>query len=428
MSADDQTCPSCGARVPAGADRCDLCGTPVEASDESPDTPSDESAEPDQPPATDENQASGADEEGGDAPPVFCNQCGWENPSGAQYCSRCGEPLQDLSDASPAGTRRVMGDLPSSPADDDEEDTSSSSAEESEEEEVDEQVAIGKQIAFVLGGALAVVLGLFFVTQWSNQYEWGDGSSSPPQSAQAGAGGSGPSASRSSDGQRPMGGSGPNSQQSSPTDLQALLDQTADSLTGPVAEKIDSLRTRIDQASGGEQRKLKAKLVNLYIGAGHPDRAAVVQKELASATGRVDAQRRAADLLYRWMQKLERQGQREQVFQVARHAAQAYETVSEQRPEDLDARTRMGEAYLLTNKPMRGIKTINAVLDDDSTFVPARFQKGLALLQINRLDQAQNQFERVKQYAESDAPFYQQAERALKVIEKRQSSAPAGGE
>ncbi|MFB6098753.1 MAG: tetratricopeptide repeat protein, partial [Salinibacter sp.] len=166
--------------------------------------------------------------------------------------------------------------------------------------------------------------------------------------------------------------------------------------------------------------------VNLLIGAGHPGRAAVVQKKLAEATGTVEAQRRTADLLYRWMQKMQSQGQRRKVFQVARHAAQAYEKVANRRPEDLDARTRMGEAYLLTNEPMKGIKAINAVLDDDSTFVPARFQKGLALLQISRLDQAMKQFNKVKKYAEKGSPFYQQAEQALKVIKQQRAQSASG--
>jgi cytochrome c-type biogenesis protein CcmH/NrfG len=127
------------------------------------------------------------------------------------------------------------------------------------------------------------------------------------------------------------------------------------------------------------------------------------------------------------MQKVQGQGQRQQVFQVAQHAARAYETVADQRPDDLDARTRMGEAYLLTNEPMKGIKAINGVLDEDSTFVPARFQKGLALLQINRLDQATKQFEMVRQYAEDGSPFSQQAERAIKVIEEQRTQSTSGG-
>jgi len=433
MTTDSRTCPSCGARVPPDADRCDLCGTPVEESAETPGEPDDEPVDANAPPAGKEEKreadapsgAESAGPESDDDPSVFCNQCGWENPPGARYCSRCGEELQDLSAATPDGTRQVSADLPTGSA------SGASTEPETEdvpdEPEIDEQAAMGRQIVLVVGGALVLVLGLFFVTQWSNQYEWNQDSESSAPSAQAGAeGGTSPSA-QPSGGQAPMsapgqGGSG----RGEPTDLQALLDQTADSLTGSIAGQIDSLQTRIDQASGNEKRQLQTELVNLYIGAGHPGRAAVVQKDVVEATGSVDAQRRAADLLYRWMQKLQGQNQREQVFQVARHAARAYETVADQRPDDLDARTRMGEAYLLTNEPMRGIEAINTVLDEDSTFVPARFQKGLALLQINRLDQATKQFEMVRQYAEEGSPFSQQAERAIEVIKEQRTQSTSG--
>jgi hypothetical protein len=330
----------------------------------------------------------------------------------------------------------VSADLPTGSASDaptDAEENDASDEPGEDEPERDEQAAMGGQIALVVGGALVLVLGLFFVTQWSAQYEWGGDSGSTASSAQAGAGGSGAggsssSSARSSGDRRPMSGPGQGgSRREEPTDLRVVLDQTADSLAGSVAGRIDSLQTRIDQASGAEKRQLQTELVNLFIGAGHPGRATVVQREIAEATGSVDAQRRAADLLYRWMQKLQGRRQREQVFQVARHAAQAYETVANQRPDDLDARTRMGEAYLLTNEPMRGINAINAVLDEDSTFVPARFQKGLALLQINRLDQATKQFEMVKQYTEDGSPFSQQAERAIKVIKQQRSQSTSGG-
>lgn len=421
MSTDDRTCPSCGARVPDGAARCDLCGTTLESADPPDDPEEDPADEGDaastHAPSEEVSPKAEPSEEGGsdEASGVFCNQCGWENPAGARYCSQCGEELQDLSSASPEGTRRVAADLPSGGP------GASTSSGEEDESEGDVQGAMGQQIALVVGGALVLVLGLFFVTQWSAQQEWGDGGGSEAAPTDAGGG----PAAQSSGGQPPMassgGGGGP-----APMDLQALLDQTADSLTGPMVQQIDSLRARVEQASGTSKRQLQAELVNLLIGAGHPGRAALVQKELADATGAVDAQRRAADLLYRWMQKVQGQGQREQVFQVARHAAQAYEKVSEQRPGDLDARTRMGEAYLLTNEPMRGIQSINAVLEEDSTFVPARFQKGLALLQINRLDQARQQFEMVREYAEEGSPFAQQADRAITVIEEQRTGGASG--
>jgi hypothetical protein len=407
--------------VPAGADRCELCGTTIEAAG-----PPDESGATD--PEGSDNPEEGSQAPGPKASPgpsetgpdsVFCNQCGWENPSNAKYCSQCGEALQDLSEGAPPGTRRVAAALPtrSAPGDEKEGDPK---ADEDHSESDDEQAAIGQRIVLVVGGALALVVGLFFVTQWSAQQTWGGESSSGPTAA-ASAEQSGAGAQQSSGAaQRPM-ASG--TSREAPTDLRTLLNETADSLTGAIAQQIDSVRTRAEQASGGTKRQLQVELTNLLIGAGHPGRAALVQKELADATGQVEARRRAADLLYRWMQKLQGGGQRQQVFQVARHAAEAYSQVAEQRPDDLDARTRMGEAYLLTNAPMRGIQAINSVLGEDSTFVPARFQKGLALLQINRLDQAAREFERVQQFAEEGSPFFQQANRALSVItERRQAS------
>lgn len=204
-------------------------------------------------------------------------------------------------------------------------------------------------------------------------------------------------------------------------DLDALVDELGDSLEGERAESADSLRTLVEQATGEERRRLQGELVALYLDAEVLGRAALVQSRMAE-DGDVDAQRRAADLLYRWMRAVEADGDRAQVSEVAGHVAQAYAAVAEQRPEDLDARTRMGEAYLLTNSPMEGINEINAVLDDDSTFVPARFQKGLALLQINRLNEAARQFERVLEYASEDDPFYRQAERAIEVINEQGSS------
>jgi ribosomal protein L40E len=429
MSADPRTCPSCGAHVSPEADRCELCGTPVDSGDapdrESPveGTQTGEESE--------EVETERSESESEDGPSVFCNQCGWENPSGARYCSRCGEALQDLSDASPDGTRPVTADLPTGPSSADpsatETDPSSEEDGEPEVQEVDEQAAMGRRIMLVVGGALALVLGLFFVTQWSAQYEWEDGASSEAPAAQAGGGGDATSA-PSSGGEGPMSTPGQGGgERAEPMDLQELLDRTADPIEGAMAGQIDSLETQIEQASGAEKQQLQTELVNLLIGAGHPGRAAAVQRALAEARGTVEAQRRAADLLYRWMQKVQRQGEREQVFQVARHAAQAYAAVVEQRPDDLDARTRMGETYLLTNEPMRGIKAINAVLDDDSTFVPARFQKGLALLQINRLDQAVRQFEMVNRYAEEGSPFARQADRAIKAIEEQRARSSSGG-
>jgi hypothetical protein len=290
---------------------------------------------------------------------------------------------------------------------------------------------MGQQLLVVVGVALVLVLGLFFVTQWSQDYEWGgDESSSEPAATQSPGEAGSPSSAPGGSAAGPSGGgamSGAPSAQGSPTDLQTLVENLGGAVEGPVAGKIDSVRTALDGATGEQESQLRAQLVRLYIGAGTPGRAALAQSTLADQTGRVEDRRRQANLLYKWMRRVEQQGNRAKVADVARHVAEAYAAVVEQRPQDLDARTRMGEAYLLTNNPMQGIQAINQVLEDDSTFVPARFQKGLALLQINRLDQAVRQFERVMRHAGQDDPFYRQAKRAIEVIREQTSSSGGGG-
>ncbi|MEF8938837.1 MAG: zinc-ribbon domain-containing protein [Salinivenus sp.] len=427
MADSSDSCPSCGAQVPADADQCTLCGTPVDEEDPPPDSSSaeDVEAEADAPgasPASDSSDPSDA----GTPDRVFCTQCGFENPGGANYCSRCGTELQDLSGAGPSpGTTPVSADLPRGETESTEDPATEAPAPDAPEAENDDgRQAVGSQVVWMVGLGIVVVLGFFFATRWSQQYQWSgqEGNASPAATAEerpaAQGGGASPSASG--------GGAGPQGTTDAPdTDLGTLVDELGGPVDGPVADKIDSLRAVADEASGDRRRQARAELVRMYIGAGTPGRAALVQGRLAEATGTVDDQRRAADLLYRWMRQVEQEGDRARVADVAGHVAAAYETVAEQRPQDLDARTRMGEAYLLTNNPMEGIRTINDVLGEDSTFVPARFQKGLALLQINRLDQAIEQFRRVKEYADPQQPFYKQAERAIEIIEKRRSSAAA---
>jgi hypothetical protein len=313
----------------------------------------------------------------------------------------------------------VAADLPSAPAGEE-----SSSA---DPPASDEQAVMGQRIMLMVGGALVLVVGLFFVTQWSQQYQWGDsGSDTEAPSAQSaapgqGEGGSGPVGGGIAARQQSQGGAS-----GSLTDLGTLVRQQADSVGSAMAGQVDSLRSRVRSAQGDSKQQLRAQLVNLLIGAGQPGRAALQQTRLAEASGATDDRRRAADLLYKWMRKLQGEGNRQSVVEVARHVAEAYGAVVDARPDDLDARTRMGEAYLLTNKPMEGIRAINSVIEDDSTFVPARFQKGLALLQIGRIQQALSEFRAVRGNAEQGSPFFRQAGQAIDAIQKRMNESQSG--
>ena len=419
--ADDHSCSSCGARVPADADQCELCGTSVPtASDSSDSPPSDTDASGEAAP-TAGDAADPSPEPGADASDaVYCHQCGHENPVAANFCSQCGTELEDLAGTtSPEGTRAVTADLP--------EGTDEAAASEAPADVPDDSEAeVGRQLAWMVGAGLVLVLGFFGITQWSQQYEWGGEQGGPSASASQGASAQGqrPAAQGGTTSERPAGAQGMTTE---PKALQALVTELGDTLNGPVVGQIDSLRSLESDATGQEKQRVQSELVRLYIGAGAPGHAALVQQKLADASGTVEARRRAADLLYQWMRQVERTAGRARVSDVARHVASEYEGVVQKRPQNLDARTRMGEAYLLTNNPMKGIQAINGVLKDDSTFVPARFQKGLALLQINRVDQAVQQFKRVKAHADAQNPFYKQAERAIEVINERTSTQGGSG-
>ena len=430
-----QPCPSCGARVPVDAARCDLCGatipddpspdsapeapddavSPSPGSDGSSDTPPDASPDADGERApSEEIEAAGA----------FCNECGWQNPPGANFCSRCGAELQDMSsDTVPEGTRPVAADLPrgtAPPASD------APPAGNAADEEA-EQAAMGNRILLYVGGAAMAVVALFFVTLWSQSQTWGSEEASGPQTSSQAAQRSSPASNGGpSQGSRPSPGSAANGGAIT-TDLQQLARETGAEIPSTVSDRVDSLRQVIDTASGATRQRAQGQLVNLYVGAGQTGRAAVLQQSIAETSDSTEAWRRAGDLLYRWMQQFQQQGQRQQAFPVAQAAATAYETVAERVPDDLRARTRMGESYLLTNSPMKGIQTINDVLAEDSTFVPARFQKGLAFLQISRFEQAIAEFERVKGFSSEGEPYYRQADRAIQIIRERTQSAAGSG-
>jgi ribosomal protein L40E len=475
MATDATTCPSCGAHVPSGHHRCELCGTPVShesdddrteaeatpgtqpaapegegaSADDSPTEPSAEESSAEESSAEESSaEASRPEESPAEAPAgggVYCNQCGWQNPEGANFCSRCGSELQKVEGVSaPDGTRRVTADLPSGEPNASGGEAASAQEESPQEEspqaggedaaaaEDEEQQLMGQQLTMVVGTALLVVIGLFFVTLWSQSQSWGSGSgngsgdasgSAPAQVPAPGGGGAQSGPAQPGGSGSPTGGTGAGIQRQ---DLSGLADSTSGEMPSSIRRDVDSLRTRLEEVSGVRARRTKAQLVNLYVGAGQVGRAAVLQQEIARSAGDVDEWQRAANLLYKWMQQLSSEDSRQKAFQVASQAALAYEKVVAEKPDDLDARTRMGETYLLTNNPMKGIEAINGVLEDDSTFVPARFQKGLALLQINRLDQAISQFEKVKQYADEGSGFYQQADRAIRIINERSGSGGGG--
>lgn len=114
-------CLSCGAALREGAERCDLCGTPAGATGAASDPPAAAS-----PVAT--------------AVPRFCTACGQENPVGARFCNACGAALAVAAPALPSASAEPAP----RPASD-----------------------VGRQALALVGIGLAVVVGLYGLSVWS---------------------------------------------------------------------------------------------------------------------------------------------------------------------------------------------------------------------------------------------------------------------
>lgn len=432
--ASSRSCPSCGARVADDAERCDLCGESLpneKASDSEPNTSpaaEDAPAPSEAVPVESDAPSDAPSDAHRDAPAsqgVYCNQCGWENPAGSNFCSQCGTELQNVggegrnSPEPRSGTRPVAANLPGPSASEASTDTSDASPEDSEDGEYQ---LMSQQVLLVVGSAVLALVALFFITVWSQGQTWGDAGEEAASTAPAQ---NGAPASPGTGG--PVGGAG--SFGGAAPDLATLVAQNDTELPPDLAERTDSLETQLPEATGAEKRRLQEQLVNLYVGADAFGRAAEVQKAMAEATQATSDWRRAGDLMYNWMEQVgqESDGRNPAIVPIGQEAVAAYEEVIEREPGNLDVRTDMATVLLRSNSPMRGVEELNRVLEEDPDFVPARFNKGIALLWIGRLEQAIEQFEKVQQIAGEDSPNYQQAEQAIQLVRDQMEGSSGTG-
>lgn len=357
------SCAQCGARLPAGAVRCDLCGTPVGA------TPSElDSAAPSAAPSP--------------AGRVFCNQCGHANPAGSRFCSQCGARLE--ASASDAAAPAVVPATPP-PAD-------------APAPPPDAQKGLGAQVALIVGMGLVIVLVLYAITSISNGGLQLGGDAAEPAATER--------------------------QAASPDDPRSAIEIHSElPLPEQIAADVQTLEADISAASGAERLAKQRELVTLLVGAGRPDRAAIVQQEIAQDVDTPAEWERAGNFFYDWMDQISGQHQAE----VADLAIRAYQRVLEVQPENHDVRATMAVAYLYDpNNPMKAIEETNRVLEAEPDHVQANFNRGLMLMQINRFEQAVTQFERVQTLVEPTSPIYQQAAQVIATLRETQARQAQG--
>lgn len=366
-----QTCESCGARIDAGAEVCNLCGTPVagvpqiEVSQER-DSSQESSSSP--------VEGLGIIQSGdllSDVPPE-CDTCGHRNPGGSRFCNRCGSRLVP-NRAIDSGERSAGTIAPASQVI--AEARESKASHEGKSGKITDlgttDKTVGKQVIIVVSAALLLVVALYAVTTMSG-----------------GSGGSFDSIAQPSQDQ-----------------------QTVEPLASQWQDREGRLMSEIEQATGDAQIDARRRLIDMYFAADRLDFAADQTVLIAEAIGSEDEWILAGNLYFDWMQR----APDTQKAPWAQKAVGAYQAALDMNPDNLDVRTDMAIAYLYDpQNSMLAIQETNRVLAADSTHIQANFNRGIMLNQINRTDQAIEQFERVKRIiGNPEDPVYQRAEGAI---------------
>jgi hypothetical protein len=272
---------------------------------------------------------------------------------------------------------------------------------------------LGAGAALVVGVAVLLVAVLYGWSAWSgSQAAEDDGAESGPPPAMAG----GP----------PGGGGSATGNDPARGDVPAVVLQVQEGdMPAGIAARTDSLQNVIETRGGRRKRLARRQLGRLFAETGLTGRAAAQQWLLAREAGDdPEAWERAGLLLYDWMTTLRQDQDRARTAQVARLTTDAYERFLQSQPDNYDARTDLAVAYLFTNNPMRGISEIRRVLDEAPDHIGARFNYGLMQRMIGRNATAVAQFERVREAAGEDSPYYEQAGQIIQQINEETGGNP----
>ena len=253
----------------------------------------------------------------------------------------------------------------------------------------------------IVGIGVLLVLGLFLISIYSSQMQQ-SGTTASSQAA-------GPDASA----QTPAGVAGA---QISPQEVRRQTREAP--LEENLQRRVDTIVSEAEALEGDAAYEKRAELVDLFIGFGHRGRAALAQEAIARDRQTFASWRAAGNLLYDWMRGEEGASR----SAIASMAAQAYEEALEIGPNDPNVRTDLATAYLETNNPMRGVQQVKQVLADNPDHVKARFNYGIMLLRIQRLEQALEQFEHVRRLAEDGSQAHQQATELISLVREQMST------
>lgn len=376
-------CQGCGARLPSSAARCDLCGTAAFERDVEFDTPDFPGLENRQSRAVEKNgitrpesgvSARDSADEIVPVEVVYCNQCGVRNPQGARYCNRCGEGIIILQRGDVQDVSRNTESAPGESAYPGVAAPGSPSLPPGERMHGSDRVSVApsqegatRQVGIIVGAGVLIVVVWYVFTMLVQDRA----SSSSPD----------------------------------------LFSASSVSIPPQFQEKESELRAAMADVEGEDRILLQKELVDLYIASNRMDLAAGEAEQISMFENTETSWVATANLYYDWMESTDSAGK---AF-FAKKSIAAYRRALEINPENLDARTDMAIAYMYDpDNPMLAIQETIKVLEYDSLHVNANFNRAIMLLQINRVEQALEQLERVKRIVgDPNDPVYQRAEEVI---------------
>lgn len=367
----DSTCASCGARLEDSSEKCPLCGWTIGTEDHDLRI-SDQKDEASESPSPAAESNAEADEK---ASGLFCHNCGSKNLLEANFCSSCGTKLHKSEQSATVKKAELPPELKKEVETTPEKEAEAASI---ESEEPASSGASGMHVGMLITASLLIVTALYMITAFSKR-AFPTSEVAPQQQAEAAT-------------QQPPSEAAP--------------------LSSELEAQVGSLMSEAEALTGDAQVSKKREVVNVLMAEQRFDRAAPVQEEIAEATGQAEDWFQAGHFYYDWMDQLS--GPQRPV--AAQSAVGAYEQGLSINPDDLVVRTALAMAYLNTSTPMLGITQIRQVLDEDPDHLEGNFYFGVMLMQINRIEQAKERFERVKELVGPESQMYQQADIMLNNI------------
>ncbi|WP_231402894.1 tetratricopeptide repeat protein [Hymenobacter guriensis] len=177
------------------------------------------------------------------------------------------------------------------------------------------------------------------------------------------------------------------------------------SATPTQQKELAKLRARYTAANASTKLQLASELAAKYAAVTKFDSAGYYYEQVAVARPGEQAWKKAAD---QYFEAFSFAATEERAKTLSAKARELYERVLKNNPDNLDAKTNLGMAYMASENPVQGVVLLREVLATDPRNEKALYNLGVLSLQSNQAEKAVERFrELVKYHPENESgQFY----------------------